>query len=98
MSFAAGLIKTARTRAGISQAELARRAGTSQPAIALYESGRRSPSMDTLERVLRATGYELRVRLEPVDHHDDVLERWLETVPRRERRKFERQQQARVAG
>jgi hypothetical protein len=54
--------------------------------------------MDTLERVLRATGYELRVRLEPVDHHDDVLERWLETVPRRERRKFERQQQARVAG
>jgi len=94
--FAAGLIETARVRAGLTQADLARRAVTSQPAIALYEAGKRSPSMDTLQRILRAAGYELRVHLEPIDDHDEVLERWLATVPLRERRRFERQQQDRL--
>lgn len=96
MSIGAGLIETARLRAGLTQAELARRAGTSQSAIALYESGRRSPTVSTLERVLRAAGYELRARLEPVDDHDEVLERWLATVPASERRRFERRQRARL--
>lgn len=96
MSLAAGLVETARLRGDLTQAELARRAETSQPAIALYEAGRRSPSLDTLERILRAAGFEMRIRLEPIDDHDVVLERWLATVPVRERRRFERQQRERT--
>lgn len=50
------LIRTARTRAGLSQRDLAAAAGTSQPAIARYESGRGEPRADTLERLLAACG------------------------------------------
>lgn len=96
MSLASGLVETARIRADLTQAELAERAETSQPAIALYEAGRRSPSLETLERILRAAGYEMRIRLEPIDDHDEVLERWLATVPIRERRRFAREQRQRI--
>jgi uncharacterized protein len=61
----AGLLRRARLAAGLSQAELARRAGTSQPAVARYESGTASPSVRTLERLLHATGLRLRVTTEP---------------------------------
>jgi predicted nucleotidyltransferase/DNA-binding XRE family transcriptional regulator len=55
------LITTARNNSGLTQAELASRAGTSQAAIARYESDRVSPSVSTLERVLRAAGEELQL-------------------------------------
>ena len=41
------LIRAARRRAGLTQAELARRAGTSQPVVSAYEHGRRDPSVGT---------------------------------------------------
>ena len=53
------LIATARNKSGLTQAELATRAGTSQAAIARYEADRVSPSVSTLERVLRAAGEDL---------------------------------------
>lgn len=53
------LISAARSSAGLTQVELAQRAGTSQAAVARYESDRVSPSVSTLERVLRAAGAEL---------------------------------------
>jgi predicted nucleotidyltransferase len=53
------LIREARVSAGLTQAELARRAGTSQPTIAAYESGDKNPTAATLERVLRAAGSSL---------------------------------------
>jgi len=56
-----GLIRTARRQAQLTQRELADRAGTSQPAIARYESGEALPSLPTLERLLRACGLELRL-------------------------------------
>lgn len=59
MNLAARLIKEARTAAGLTQAELARRAGTSQPTIAAYEAGNKVPNASTLERVLGATGATL---------------------------------------
>jgi predicted nucleotidyltransferase len=43
-----------RHRLGITQSELARRAGTSQSAVAAYESGAKSPSADTLQRLERS--------------------------------------------
>ena len=60
----------ARRKAGMTQAELAARAATSQAAISAYESGRRSPSVETLSRVLQAAGFDLRMRLAPPDDHD----------------------------
>jgi transcriptional regulator with XRE-family HTH domain len=61
-------LRDGRTRAGLTQAELAARAGTSQATISAYESGRKSPSVPTLERLLAATGLRLAVeaRARPV--------------------------------
>lgn len=53
----------ARTAAGLTQAELARRAGTTQSAIARLEGGRVSPSVETLRKYAAATGRRLRVEL-----------------------------------
>ncbi|MCK6450222.1 MAG: helix-turn-helix transcriptional regulator [Alphaproteobacteria bacterium] len=53
----------ARLRAGLSQAELAERMGTSQSAIARLESGQTLPSTKTLLRYARATGSKVQVRL-----------------------------------
>ena len=58
---AAGTLHEARTRAGLSQAELARRAGTSQATISAYESGAKQPSVATFSRLLAATGSRLTV-------------------------------------
>jgi transcriptional regulator with XRE-family HTH domain len=64
------LIRTARARADLSQRQLAARAGTSQPAIARYESGRVEPDLSTLRRLLTACGFTLRLRVEPLDPDD----------------------------
>lgn len=61
----AEFIRQARLAAGLTQTELARRAGTSQPAVARYESGEVSPSVRTLERLLCAVGRQLRLATEP---------------------------------
>lgn len=53
----------ARLRAGLSQAELAARMGTSQSAIARLESGQTLPSTKTLLRFAEATGSKVEVRL-----------------------------------
>ena len=57
----ATVLTRARKRAGLTQAELARRAGTSQPVISAYEHGRRDPSIETLRRLVRAAGAELEL-------------------------------------
>jgi len=59
----ADVIRTARTRSGLSQAELARRAGTSQPVISAYEHGRRDATVETLRRLVAAAGEQLQLRL-----------------------------------
>lgn len=69
-TFSRHLIRRARRDAGITQHELARRARTSQSAVSAYESGRRSPSVDTLTRLLDAAGFELRMRITSPDTHD----------------------------
>ena len=61
-AFASEVI-AARTRAGLSQAQLAERMATSQSAIARLESGRSRPSVRTLERLAAATGTKLRISL-----------------------------------
>jgi ribosome-binding protein aMBF1 (putative translation factor) len=53
----------ARLRAGLSQADLAARMGTSQSTIARLESGMALPSTKTLLRFAEATGSRIHVRL-----------------------------------
>jgi uncharacterized protein len=55
------ILRDARTSAGLSQSELASRAGTSQPALARYESGATIPTLPTLERLLAASGCQLQI-------------------------------------
>jgi len=53
------LLRDARSQAGLSVSELARRAETSRAAITAYENGRKTPSAATLERLLTAAGFRL---------------------------------------
>jgi predicted transcriptional regulator len=55
----------ARSRAGLTQTELARKMGTTQPVVARMESGRIQPSLRTLQRLAQATGSKLMIRFEP---------------------------------
>lgn len=74
-------LRKARINAGLTQAELARRAATSQPAVARYEAGVAAPSVTTLERLLRACGYaaELRIMASEEADLDNTNARLLKT-------------------
>ena len=61
------LIREARTRAGLTQRQLARRLGTSQPVVARWERGRRSPDYDVVRVAAKACGFELKPELVPLD-------------------------------
>lgn len=56
-----------RSRVGLTQEELARKMGTTQPVVARLESGRSRPSMRTLERLAEATGSRLLISFKPRD-------------------------------
>lgn len=58
----AGLLERARRRAGLSQEQLAQQAHTSRTAVSAYENGRKKPTLDTAERLLTASGFELDLR------------------------------------
>jgi transcriptional regulator with XRE-family HTH domain len=62
----ASAVIEARSRAGLTQGELAARMKTSQSAIARLESGRAIPSGRTLKRFAAATGTRLRISFEPL--------------------------------
>ncbi|MGH8905119.1 MAG: helix-turn-helix domain-containing protein [Egibacteraceae bacterium] len=63
---AADVLRRARVTAGLSQQEVAARAGVTQPEVSAYENGRRQPTVPTLERLIAATGHTLRLVVEPV--------------------------------
>ena len=65
---AGSILRTARERSGLSQAELARRAGIAQSVISVYENGRRQPSVPTLVRLTRLTGHELMLTIRSQPH------------------------------
>ena len=60
------LVREARLRRGLGQAELARRAATTQTYVSRVERGATTPSLPTLERLLGAMGLWLRLALEVV--------------------------------
>lgn len=61
----ASAVMDVRNRAGLTQQELARKMGTTQPVVARLESGRIRPSLRTLERLAEATGSRLLISFEP---------------------------------
>ena len=64
-------VRELRRKAGLTQTELARIAGTSQPTIAAYETGRKSPTLQTLSRIARTVGLEAMVSFVPVMTRED---------------------------
>ena len=71
----ADLLREARLRAGLTQAELAERSGTARSQISRYERGDVLPSLETLRRLVRACGLELSFRIFKLDveEHDAAL-------------------------
>lgn len=61
-----GALMEARGKQNLSQAEIARRMGTSQSAVARLEGGRSNPSLATLRRYAAATGTRLKISFEPL--------------------------------
>lgn len=59
------LVRLLREQAGVTQQALAARAGTSQPTIALYESGVKSPTMATLRKLASSLGLDLAIAFTP---------------------------------
>lgn len=67
------LIVEARKRAGLTQAQLAEGMGTHQSVVARWETGRTTPTCETVVRAVRAAGFDLGVSLSPLDDHDLAL-------------------------
>lgn len=79
------LIREARKRAGLTQRELAERAGTTQSAIARIETGRSTPTLDTVLRMLRLCGLDLDIMLVERDDSDWAQARRLSSLTPAER-------------
>src|SRR4051812_10103939 len=63
----ARLVSELRAKSGLSQVELAERAGVTQPLIARLEKGdhQRTPTFDTLFKILKALGYSMEISVRP---------------------------------
>lgn len=59
------LLRRVRLEKGLTQRELADRAGTSQPVVSAYEHDRRDPTFCTLHRLLAAAGAQLQLETRP---------------------------------
>jgi transcriptional regulator with XRE-family HTH domain len=76
------LIREARKRAQLSQRELAERLGTTQPVIARWETGQRSPSFERVINAVRACGLEVAVGIAtPDDQHASLVREALSMSP-----------------
>lgn len=64
---ARALLREARVRAGLSQSDLARRAGVTQSVVSEYEAGKREPALPTLAKLIAGTGHELTLGLQRGD-------------------------------
>jgi hypothetical protein len=95
-TLAAGLIRLARDKSQLTQRELAFRAGMSQQAVSAYETGRKEPTLPTLQRLVEAAGFEIRLLLSPLDDHDKSVERLIEALPADVRTAFEATRRRRV--
>jgi len=78
----ANIVREARRRAGLTQAALAERAGVPKSTVGRIESGARTPSVELMERLVRAAGLEVTISLsEPDPGTDSMFERTLRRSP-----------------
>ncbi len=76
------MIREARLLAGLSQYELADRAGVPRPSLGRWERGAVEPGFDMARRLLRSCGFDVSlVRYEPDESADVRLEGRLELTP-----------------
>ena len=61
-----------RSQVGITQEKLASAAGTSQPTIAAYEAGKKSPTLETLENLAKSLGVEVAISFVPSMTREDI--------------------------
>jgi transcriptional regulator with XRE-family HTH domain len=89
--YAGDLVRRSRLKAGLTQAELATRLGTTQSAVARLERPGSNPRVETLERALRATGHSLslgsKARKAGIDR--TLIARQLRLTPEERLRAFE---------
>ena len=64
----AHLISDLREKVGMSQVELAKKAKVTQPLVARLEKGdqKRTPTFDTIFKILKALGYQMSIQIQPV--------------------------------
>jgi transcriptional regulator with XRE-family HTH domain len=90
------LLRVARHRHGVSQRELARRAGTTQSAISRIETEGVSPTIATLDELLFLLGEELVLEARPIPfpaaHREAIRERLAMTLDERLKRGLEESQ------
>ena len=67
------IIRDARLRAGLSQTDLGERVGRDRTQIARWERHAVAPSLETLRELVQACGYDLSLRLEPLNRSDDQV-------------------------
>src|SRR5215211_5793613 len=86
----AALIREARLRAGLTQADLAERTGRDRSVIARWEQAVVAPSVETLTELVRACGFDLPLELEPFDSsaEDRLKKNTMLSPERRVRRLF----------
>ena len=82
----AALIREARLRAGLTQADLAERTGRDRSVIARWEQAVVAPSVETLIELVRACGFELPLELEPIEADERVRKNAMLSPERRVRR------------
>jgi len=78
----AALLENARTRAGLTQRELAARANTAQSVVANIERGQGNPTVETVERLLGAAGFDVKIDLREQLAPDPVIEAYKKDVDR----------------
>lgn len=85
---AGAVLRDARRRAGLTQKELARRAGVAQSVISAYESGRRQPALPTLMALVRAAGLDLALTVRRPPDRTRVLTGPVGRIVRQRRREL----------
>jgi transcriptional regulator with XRE-family HTH domain len=79
----AAILRHARQQSGLSQAQLGKRLGVSQAAVAKLEQPTSNPTVQTLARALRATGHSLKLSAPamPAGVDKSLIRRHLELTP-----------------
>ena len=71
--WAGNVLRIARAKTGLTQRQMAAKAGVPYSTIAKIESGARQPTHPTMAKMLAAVDLALSTRVVPYDDHDDVL-------------------------